>query len=194
MQQLCAALGNPQKKLTCIHIAGTNGKGSCAAMLQSILMETGMRVGMYTSPHLKTFNERIRINNKLISNKDLVKLYVRVKPYITTQSFFDITTALAYLYFAEKKVNIAIIEVGLGGRLDSTNVITPLISIITNISLEHVNTLGITMSKIAAEKAGIIKKKYPSDYGYYRRCTIHHKSNCKKKSCPYCNNKKTNNQ
>ena len=113
---------------------------------------------MYTSPHLKKFNERIRINDKLISDKDIVKYYLRVKKYATNQTFFEITTAMAFLYFKEKKVDFAIIETGLGGRLDSTNVITPLISIITNVGVEHTEYLGNTLEKIAYEKAGIIKK------------------------------------
>ena len=161
MRILLKKLNNPEKRLRCIHVAGTNGKGSVCAMLNSILSNDSYKVGMYTSPHLKKFNERIRINDKLISDKDIVKYYLRVKKYATNQTFFEITTAMAFLYFKEKKVDFAIIETGLGGRLDSTNVITPLISIITNVGVEHTEYLGNTLEKIAYEKAGIIKKNVP---------------------------------
>ena len=161
MRILLKKLNNPEKRLRCIHVAGTNGKGSVCAMLNSILLNASYKVGMYTSPHLKKFNERIRINDKLISDKDIVKYYLRVKKYATNQTFFEITTAMAFLYFKEKKVDFAIIETGLGGRLDSTNVITPLISIITNVGVEHTEYLGNTLEKIAYEKAGIIKKNVP---------------------------------
>jgi|TARA_Y100000310_G_scaffold186388_1_gene186536 dihydrofolate synthase/folylpolyglutamate synthase len=158
---LLKKLGNPEKKLKCIHVAGTNGKGSVCAMLSSILQDAHYKVGMYTSPHLKKFNERIRINKKLIADKDIVRLYSKVKPNVTDQSFFEITTAMAFLYFKEKNVDFAILEVGLGGRLDATNVVKPLISIITNIDYEHTKNLGNTLEKIAYEKAGIIKKNVP---------------------------------
>ena len=161
MRILLKKLNNPEKRLRCIHVAGTNGKGSVCAMLNSILSNASYKVGMYTSPHLKKFNERIRINDKLISDKDIVKYYLRVKKYATNQTFFEITTAMSFLYFKEKKVDFAIIETGLGGRLDSTNVITPLISIITNVGVEHTEYLGNTIEKIAYEKAGIIKKNVP---------------------------------
>ncbi|MBI2207873.1 bifunctional folylpolyglutamate synthase/dihydrofolate synthase [Candidatus Woesearchaeota archaeon] len=161
MRILLKKLGNPEKKLKCIHVTGTNGKGSVCAMISSVLMDAGYKVGMYTSPHLKKFNERIRINNKLISDKDATEYYLRVKKYVVNQSFFEITTAMAFLYFYEKKVDFAVLEVGMGGRLDSTNVITPLISIITNIGYEHTNRLGKTLGKIAHEKSGIIKNNIP---------------------------------
>jgi len=161
MRLLLKKLNNPEKKLKCIHVAGTNGKGSVCAMISSILQEAGYKVGMYTSPHLKRFNERIRINNKLITDKDIVKYYLRVKKHVTDQTFFEMTTAMAFLYFKEKNVDFAVLETGLGGRLDTTNVITPLISIITNIGLEHTEYLGNTIEKIAQEKAGIIKENIP---------------------------------
>ncbi|MBL7056257.1 bifunctional folylpolyglutamate synthase/dihydrofolate synthase [Candidatus Woesearchaeota archaeon] len=161
INQLLKKLKNPEKKLRCIHVAGSNGKGSVCAMMSSILGEAGYRVGMYTSPHLKKFNERIRINNKLISNKDIAKYYLKVKKYVTEQSFFEITTAMAYLYFKDQKVDFVVLETGMGGRLDATNVITPLASIITNVSKEHTQFLGKTIEKIAYEKAGIIKERIP---------------------------------
>ena len=160
-KNLLKRLHNPEKKLKCIHVTGTNGKGSVCAMLSSILTDADYKVGMYTSPHLKRFNERIRVNNKLISDKDIVSYYLKVKPHITNQTFFEITTSMAFLYFFEKKVDFVVLEVGLGGRLDSTNVITPLISIITNIGIEHTEHLGNTLEKIASEKAGIIKRNVP---------------------------------
>lgn len=159
---LLKKLGNPEKKLKCIIVAGTNGKGSVCAMLHSILIDAGSKTGLYTSPHLKKFNERIRINDKLIADKDIVKYYLKAKNYITNQSFFEITTAMAFLYFYEKNVDFVVLEVGLGGRLDATNVITPLVSIITNIGLEHTQYLGNTIEKIAYEKAGIIKENTPT--------------------------------
>ena len=156
---LLKKLNNPEKELKVIHIAGTNGKGSVCAMLSSILKEANYRVGMYTSPHLKDFRERFLINNKKISKKDIVKYYKKIKPHITSQTFFEVITAMAFLYFKEKKVDYLIAEVGLGGRLDATNVIIPLISVITNIGLEHQEYLGETIEEIAFEKAGIIKNK-----------------------------------
>jgi len=161
MRILLKKLGNPERKLRCIHIAGTNGKGSVCAMVSSVLTEAGYKIGMYTSPHLKKFNERIRINNKFISDRDVAKYYLEVKNYVTNQSFFEITTAMAFLYFLDRKVDYAVIEVGMGGRLDSTNLITPLISVITNIGYEHEKFLGDTIEKIAYEKAGIIKNGIP---------------------------------
>jgi len=161
IRSLLKKLGNPEKDLKCIHVAGSNGKGSVCAFLLSILKEAGYSVGMYTSPHLKKFNERIRINDKLISNKDIAKYYLKVKRGVTNQSFFEITTAMAYLYFKDKKVDFVVLETGLGGRLDATNVIIPLISVITNVSKEHTRFLGKTIGKIAFEKAGIIKNRIP---------------------------------
>ncbi|MCH8003327.1 MAG: bifunctional folylpolyglutamate synthase/dihydrofolate synthase [Nanoarchaeota archaeon] len=161
MSLLLRKLDNPHNKLKYIHVAGTNGKGSVCAMISYILINAGYKVGMYTSPHLKKFNERIRINNKLISDKDIVKYYLRIRNCKTKCTFFEITTAMAFLYFNDKKVDFVVLETGLGGRLDSTNVITPLISIITNVAFEHTEYLGNKIEKIAYEKAGIIKKKIP---------------------------------
>jgi len=162
---LLKKLNNPEKNLRCIHVAGTNGKGSVCAMISSILSISGYKVGMYTSPHLKRFNERIRIDNKQITDKDVVGYYLKVKKHITNQSFFELTTAMMYLYFYEKKVDFVVLEVGMGGRLDSTNTIKPLISIITNIGYEHKRHLGRNLGKIAYEKSGIIKKNIPTVTG-----------------------------
>ena len=159
--RLLAKLGNPQKGLKCIHVAGTNGKGSVCAMLYSILQEAGYKVGMYTSPHLVRFTERIQINNKEITNKEIVSVFERIKQLYTKETFFEVVTAMAFLYFKEKNVDFVVLEVGMGGRLDATNVIMPLISVITNISLEHQKYLGKTIEKIAFEKAGIIKEGVP---------------------------------
>lgn len=160
---ICKALGNPENKFRSVHIAGTNGKGSTSHLLAAVLQEAGYKTGLYTSPHLKDFRERIRINGKMIARKHVVdfvaghkKLFEKVQP-----SFFEWTVGLAFDHFAKAKVDIAVIETGLGGRLDSTNVITPLVSVITNISYDHTNLLGKTLKKIAAEKAGIIKKEIP---------------------------------
>ena len=161
IKTLLKKINNPEKELKIIHVAGTNGKGSVCAMLSSILQEAGYKVGMYTSPHLKRFNERVRINNTLITDKEIVEYFLKIKPEITNQSFFEITTALALLYFSEKKVDFAVLEVGLGGRLDATNVSKPLVSVITNVGLEHTDILGQKIEKIAKEKAGIVKKNVP---------------------------------
>jgi dihydrofolate synthase/folylpolyglutamate synthase len=160
---LCAFLENPQRKIKTIHIAGTNGKGSVAHILASVLQQAGYKTGLYTSPHLKDFRERIKINGKPCSEKFVVKFTEKVKSKIEEiqPSFFEVTVAMAFEYFAKKKVDIAIIETGLGGRLDSTNVIIPVLSVITNISLDHQHLLGNTLSEIAAEKAGIIKQNIP---------------------------------
>ena len=156
-------LNNPHKKFKSIHIAGTNGKGSTAHMLKSILIESGLKIGLYTSPHLKDLRERIKINGEMISKKDVVSFVNKNKKIFEKidLSFFEFMVALSFDYFAKKKVDIAIIETGLGGRLDSTNIITPILSIITNISIDHSNLLGNTIEKIALEKAGIIKKNVP---------------------------------
>ena len=161
MKILLKKLSNPERKLKCIHVAGTNAKGSVCSMISSILIDAGYTVGMYTSPHLKKFNERIRINNNFISDKEVAEYYLRVKKHVTNQSFFEITTAMMFLYFFEKKVDFAVLEVGMGGRLDSTNVIKPLVSVITNIGYEHTDKLGKTLGKIAYEKSGIIKENVP---------------------------------
>ena len=155
--------GHPHTKYKTIHIAGTNGKGSCSHSIASILQEAGYKVGLYTSPHLVDFRERIRVNGKCISKERVIKFVAEEKDFFEPlhPSFFEITTALAFKYFEEQKVDIAIIEVGLGGRLDCTNIISPILSIITNISFDHTQFLGNTLAKIAAEKAGIIKKGTP---------------------------------
>lgn len=155
--------GHPQTKYKTIHIAGTNGKGSCSHSIASILQEAGYKVGLYTSPHLVDFRERIRVNGKCISKERVIKFVAEEKDFFEPlhPSFFELTTALAFKYFEEQKVDIAIIEVGLGGRLDCTNIISPILSIITNISFDHTQFLGNTLAKIAAEKAGIIKKGTP---------------------------------
>jgi len=162
-QALCEELGNPHKKFKSIHIAGTNGKGSSSHMIAAILQSAGYKTGLYTSPHLKEFTERIRINGIEISQEFIVDFVERIKPAIERihPSFFEITVAMAFDYFNREQVEIAVIETGLGGRLDSTNVITPLLSLITNISWDHKDLLGDTLPKIAAEKAGIIKPNVP---------------------------------
>ena len=154
---------HPHTNFKTIHIAGTNGKGSCSHSLASILQEAGYKVGLYTSPHLVDFRERIRVNGQCISKERVVKFVKDERKFFEPlhPSFFELTTALAFKYFDEQKVDIAIIEVGLGGRLDCTNIISPILSIITNISFDHTQFLGDTLAKIAAEKAGIIKKGVP---------------------------------
>jgi len=160
---LCAALANPQHKFKSIHVAGTNGKGSTSHMLAAILQKAGYKTGLYTSPHLKDFRERIRINGKMIPKSNVIDFVKTQKRLIqeVEPSFFEVTVAMAFDYFAKEKVDFAVIEVGLGGRLDSTNVITPELAVITNISLDHTNILGNTLTEIAKEKAGIIKKGIP---------------------------------
>lgn len=156
-------LGNPQEKYRTIHIAGTNGKGSTSSFIAEILRASGYNVGLLTSPHLADFRERIRVNGKKITPEGLTRFVELFKPDIIRSevTFFEVTTALAFWYFACKKVDWAVIETGLGGRLDATNIITPEVSVITNISLEHTNLLGRTIYKIAGEKAGIIKPQVP---------------------------------
>ena len=162
-------LGNPEKNLKCIHVAGTNGKGSTSHMLASILQEAGYQVGLYTSPHLKDFRERIKINKEMISEEFVVTFINQHRAFFETHelSFFEMSVGLAFDYFDKMKVDIAIIEVGMGGRLDSTNVITPLISVITNIGFDHTAFLGNTLPLIASEKAGIIKNNIPVVIGEY---------------------------
>jgi dihydrofolate synthase/folylpolyglutamate synthase len=161
--KLCEALGHPQHKFKSIHVAGTNGKGSTSHMLASILQAAGYRVGLYTSPHLKRFTERIKINGQEVSESFVLSFVNVLKPVMDEiqPSFFEITVAMAFDYFARFRVDYAVIEVGLGGRLDSTNVITPELSLITNISFDHMDLLGNTLEKIAGEKAGIIKPQVP---------------------------------
>lgn len=161
--RLMKALGNPHQKFPAIHIAGTNGKGSVSHYLSAILQEAGYKVGLYTSPHLVEFGERIRINGKMTEEQYVVDFVADNQLLIDEiqPSFFELTMAMAFSYFAEQEVDIAIVEVGLGGRLDSTNIIQPLLSVITNIGLDHVEFLGDTLAQIASEKAGIIKSNVP---------------------------------
>ena len=156
-------LNNPHQKFKSIHIAGTNGKGSTAHMLASILQESGYKVGLYTSPHLKDFRERIKINGEKISENSVIKFVDQNKRAFEniSMSFFEYTVAIAFNFFYKKKVDIAIIETGLGGRLDSTNIINPILSVITTIGLDHQNILGQTIEEIAYEKGGIIKENTP---------------------------------
>jgi len=161
--QLCESIDNPQDKFKSIHVAGTNGKGSSSHMLAAILQSAGYKTGLYTSPHLKEFTERIKINGKEIVQQAVVDFVNELQPLMEEiqPSFFEATVAMAFQYFANEKVDIAVIEVGLGGRLDSTNIISPELCLITNISFDHKNLLGDTLEKIAFEKAGIIKKNIP---------------------------------
>jgi dihydrofolate synthase / folylpolyglutamate synthase len=161
--QLCQHFGNPHRQFKSIHIAGTNGKGSVSHMLAAVLQQAGYKTGLYTSPHLRDFRERIRINGNKITAEFIVRFTDEIKPLVEEiePSFFEITVAMAFAYFAQQEVDIAVIEVGLGGRLDSTNIITPELSIITNISYDHMNILGNSLEKIAREKAGIIKPGVP---------------------------------
>jgi dihydrofolate synthase / folylpolyglutamate synthase len=160
---LCNALDNPQNHFQSIHIAGTNGKGSVSHMLAAILQTAGYKTGLYTSPHLHDFRERIKVNGEMIAEQYVIDFTERVQPLIDEiePSFFEITVAMAFEYFKQQQVDIAVIEVGLGGRLDSTNIITPELSIITNIGWDHMNLLGNSLEKIAYEKAGIIKQQIP---------------------------------
>ncbi len=160
---LCNVIGNPQNKLKCIHIAGTNGKGSVTYIISSVLQSQGYKTGTFTSPHYIDFRERIKINGALIEENFISDFVNRHHDDFakTDASFFEITTAMMFAYFYEKKVDYCVIETGLGGRLDSTNIITPLLSVITNITLDHTQFLGNTLAKIAAEKAGIIKRNIP---------------------------------
>ncbi|MFH6998932.1 bifunctional folylpolyglutamate synthase/dihydrofolate synthase [Flavobacterium sp. FlaQc-57] len=166
---LAAHLDHPEKQLKCIHVAGTNGKGSTSHMLASVLQEAGYNVGLYTSPHLKDFRERIKINGEEISEDFVCEFIAKHKGFFEANdmSFFEMSVGLAFDYFASEKVDIAIIEVGLGGRLDATNIITPLVSVITNIDLDHTQFLGNTPAAIAGEKAGIIKPNVPVVIGEY---------------------------
>ena len=162
-------LGNPEKKLKTIHVAGTNGKGSTSSMIASVFQEAGYKVGLYTSPHLKDFRERIKINGQEIDEFFVVDFINNHKLFFeeNSLSFFEMTVGLAFDYFVKREIDIAIIEVGMGGRLDSTNIITPLVSVITNIGLDHIQFLGNTLKAIAGEKAGIIKPNVPVIIGEY---------------------------
>ncbi|MDT0687544.1 bifunctional folylpolyglutamate synthase/dihydrofolate synthase [Autumnicola psychrophila] len=161
--KLADHLGNPEKKIKSIHVAGTNGKGSSSHMLASVFQEAGYKVGLYTSPHLKDFRERIKVNGKLITQEEVVHFIEENQNFLEEHqlSFFEMTVGMAFQYFASEQVDIAIVEVGMGGRLDSTNIVTPEISLITNIGLDHTAFLGTTRAEIAGEKAGIIKKNIP---------------------------------
>ncbi|MCJ7688777.1 MAG: Mur ligase family protein, partial [Clostridiaceae bacterium] len=168
-EKILELLGNPHKKIKCVHIAGTNGKGSTTAMVANILVEAGYKIGTYTSPFIEEFEERIQINNKNISKDDLSHIVTEVSKAVekvlelgySNPTEFEIITCAGFLYFFQKEIDFAIIEVGLGGRLDSTNVIIPVLSVITSISLDHTQILGNTLDKIAYEKAGIIKEGIP---------------------------------
>ena len=166
-ERLLELLGNPHKKLKLIHIAGTNGKGSTSSIIGSILIKNGYRVGFFNSPHLETMEETIRINKENIQEEDLVNLFKEIRPYVNKvieegyshPTEFEVLTCIMFLYLYRQKVDFGIIEVGLGGRMDSTNVIKPIISVITSISLDHTNILGSSLKEITNEKAGIIKEK-----------------------------------
>jgi len=169
IEKLTAHLNHPEKELKTLHIAGTNGKGSTSSMLASILQEAGYKVGLYTSPHLKDFRERIKINGEEITEAFVVDFIAANKPFFEQESlsFFEMTVGMAFQYFKEEQVDVAVIEVGMGGRLDATNIITPLVSVITNIGKDHVAFLGDTLEAIAGEKAGIIKTGVPVVIGEY---------------------------
>ena len=159
----CRHLGNPQRNYFVVHVAGTNGKGSVSNMLAAVLQQAGYQTGLFTSPHLTDFRERIRVNGEMISKQKVVNFVDRYKSEMERLqlSFFEMTTAMAFDYFAQSDVEVAVIETGLGGRLDATNIVQPLISVITNIGLEHTEYLGDSLPKIAREKGGIIKKCTP---------------------------------
>ncbi|MFZ7102302.1 MAG: bifunctional folylpolyglutamate synthase/dihydrofolate synthase [Peptococcaceae bacterium] len=171
-------LGNPHRQIAALHIAGTNGKGSTSAMIAGILKEAGLKVGVYTSPHLHSYSERIRINGEDIADHDFAAGMAELKEFVPevlrltgeNPTEFEILTALAFQYFAKEKVDIMVIEVGMGGRLDSTNVVTPLISVITSISRDHIDYLGPTLADVAREKAGIIKAKVPVISAFQEEC------------------------
>jgi dihydrofolate synthase/folylpolyglutamate synthase len=189
--ELCKSVGDPQDKFKSVHIAGTNGKGSSAHALASILQEAGYKVGLYTSPHLKSYRERIRINGEMISEHFVSNFISKHEETIlkASPSFFEITVVMAFDYFANEKVDIAIIETGLGGRLDSTNVITPLVSLITTIGKDHEDLLGDTLELIAFEKAGIIKERIPVVLGDIQNSPKEViRSQAKVKSAPFYDN------
>lgn len=173
-EELCKSLGDPQNKYPTIHVGGTNGKGSTSHMLAAILQKAGYKVGLYTSPHLKSFTERIKINGESVEEAFVAKFVDANKSNIDkfSPSFFEVTVALAFSYFADNKVDIAVIEVGMGGRLDSTNIITPILALITNVSYDHVQFLGDTLPKIAFEKAGIIKNGVPAIVSEYQNWEV----------------------
>lgn len=164
IRKILNKLDKPQNNYKTIHVAGTNGKGSVCQYISSILQKAGYKTGLYTSPHLIDFSERIKVNNKCISKEELTKIIKKIRPIIEEiknekPTYFEITTAIAFEYFKQKKVDIGVIEVGLGGKYDATNIIKPMVSVITNVTLEHQNILGKTIEEIATQKAGIIKKE-----------------------------------
>lgn len=163
IRALCEALGNPQDNLKCIHVAGTNGKGSTSHMLAAVLQEAGYKTGLYTSPHIFDFGERIRIDGNMIQEYFVIEFTERIKDICVKiqPSFFEVTVAMAFTYFAQERTDYVVVETGLGGRLDSTNIITPILSVITNIGYDHMDLLGDTLAEIASEKAGIIKENVP---------------------------------
>ena len=173
--ELLELLNNPQNNFKSVHIAGTNGKGTCAHAIASIMQTAGFKTGLYTSPHLKNFSERIKINGAEVDQEFIIHFVNMMKPHIERikPSFFEITVVMAFEYFSEEEVDIAIIETGLGGRLDSTNVITPEVSLITNIGFDHTDMLGETLEEIANEKAGIIKPGIPVVLGAYQEEIMH---------------------
>lgn len=173
IKDLLSYLGNPEQKVRCIHVAGTNGKGSTSHFCASILQESGYKVGLYTSPHIIDFSERIRVNGQNITKQYVISFIKKHSTKLKSlhASLFEVTTAMAFDYFANQNVDLAVIEVGLGGRLDSTNIITPLVSVITNIGFDHTQILGDTLAKIAREKAGIIKPNVPVVIGEWHKET-----------------------
>jgi dihydrofolate synthase/folylpolyglutamate synthase len=191
IERLLSYLGSPDKELKAVHVAGTNGKGSVCAMITSVLQDAGYKVGLFTSPHLLVFEERIQVNGSLISREELCALVDRIKPIAERMvkeedfehpTFFEIACAMAMRHFADQEVDFAVMEVGLGGRLDATNVIRPLVSVITSISLDHTHVLGTTLEEVAGEKAGIIKEGIPVVIGVEQKELIEMiKSICQKK-------------
>ena len=193
----CKEFNHPQNNFKSIHVGGTNGKGSVSHMLASVLQEKKLKVGLYTSPHLKDFRERIKINGKPISKEKVVEFVKNNFDFFNKNklSFFEMTVLLSFLHFSSEKVDIAVIEVGLGGRLDSTNIIKPILSVITNISLDHTNLLGSSIDKIAQEKGGIIKTNTPIIIGRKNKISdsVFNKIASKKKSKIFFSDKKNNN-
>ena len=171
---LAAHLGHPERKFRSIHVAGTNGKGSTSHMIASVLQEAGYRVGLYTSPHLKDFRERIKVNGEMIPEEEVIRFIEENKPFLeqSSLSFFELTVGMAFDHFSRDRVDIGVIEVGLGGRLDSTNIIRPLVSVVTNIGFDHTQFLGETLEEIAFEKGGIIKEGVPVVIGEFNPKTF----------------------
>ena len=165
IKKICSSINNPEKNYKVIHIAGTNGKGSTASMIESSLIEAGYRVGKYTSPHIMKFNERITLNGDMISDQEVCHYFTIVKEKLSEENiratFFEVTTAMMFLYFSDKNCDYVVLETGLGGRYDATNIVDPILSVITNVSLDHINILGDNLLEIAREKAGIIKPGRP---------------------------------